>query len=62
MFSELLRSDRVFVDLRNNSDFDNMDFAPIEILSNSFREKKSENSDLINYSFEIRFAYEQINR
>lgn len=62
LFEELLRSDRVFMDLRNNSEFDNMDFAPVEILSKKFNELKSENSELINYTIEIRFAYEQINR
>lgn len=62
MFGDLIRSPRVFADLRNDSRFPNMDFAPVEVLTNTFRELKTENSDLIQYSFDIRFAYEQINR
>lgn len=62
MFEDLIKSDRVFVDLRNNSDFPNVDFFPVEILKNSITPIKTENGELPQYTFDMRFAFEQIDR
>jgi len=62
MFLNLLRSNRVFIDLTNDPDFDNVDFFPVEVLTNSVTEKKAENEQLPQYAVKIRFAFEQISR
>lgn len=62
MFEDLIKSPRVFMDLRNNAEFDNMDFAPVEILERRFKEMKTINGDLPEYEIDIRFAFEEVNR
>ena len=63
MFEDLLISDRVFLDTRSLSEFSNIDFMPIEVLSNSLKPITFENDfEIPQYSFEIRHSFEQINR
>jgi len=62
MVLNLIRSDRVFVDLRNDDNFPNVDFFPVEVLRNTFRPLKTENSELPQYTVKVRFAFEQISR
>ncbi len=63
MFEDLMRSDRVFIDLRNDAEFSNVDFFPVEVLKNSFKPIKTENKgDIPQFAFDIRFAFEQIDR
>ena len=62
MFEDLMKSNRVFVDLRNNPDFENIDFAPIEILERRFKPMETVNGQLPQYEIDIRYAYEEVNR
>ncbi len=62
MFEDLTRSNRVFIDLRNDPEFDNVDFLPIEVLETSFKPKKEENNQLAQYKMKFRFAFEEIDR
>ena len=57
---DLIDSIRVFLDVRNDDRFPDMNFAPVEILTNSFAPKKSENDELGIYSINWRFAYDEI--
>lgn len=62
MFDDFMRSDRVFIDLRNNAEFSNVDFFPVEVLTKSFKPVKLETNEIPQYSINIRFAFEQIDR
>lgn len=62
MFEDLIKSPRVFMDLRNNAEFDNMDFAPVEVLERRFKEMTTITGDIPQYEIDIRFAFEEVNR
>ena len=59
---DLIKSNRVFLDVRNDTRFTDMDFVPVEILTKTLKPKKSENAEIGQYSINFRFAFEEISR
>ena len=59
---DLIQSPNVFLDVRNNDNFDNIDFVPVEILTDSIQRFKPENQEIIQYSIQFRFAFEKTTR
>ncbi len=59
---DLIKSNRVFLDVRNDTRFPDMDFVPVEILTKTLKPKKSENAEIGQYSINFRFAFEEISR
>lgn len=59
---DLIKSDVVFLDVRNDPRFPDMEFAPIEITTRRLKPKKSENGELGQYDINFRFAFEEIAR
>ena len=59
-FEDMLLSTRVFLDVRNNSDvrFNDMNYVPLIINTNSMRRFKSENQELAQYTVKCELAYE----
>ena len=59
---DLIKSSVVFLDVRNDDRFPDMDFIPVEILTKTLKPKKSDNAEIGQYSINFRFAFEEISR
>ena len=62
MLVDLINSDQAFLDVRNDGDFPDADFLPIEILTRTIEEAKSENQELAQFTIQYRFSFDKIGR
>lgn len=62
MVSDLILSQRVYLDVRNNPDYPDMEFMPVEILTRTIQEAESENMDLAQFTINWRFSFDKIGR
>lgn len=62
MMADLINSPRVFLDVRNDPDNPNSKFFPVEILTKTIQEAKSENMDLAQFEILWRFSFDEIGR
>ena len=62
MLEDLFKSKRAFLDVRNDSNYPDVDFLPIEVISRNIAKQKQENNTAPQYSMQWRFAFEEVNR
>lgn len=64
MIKDLIKSTEVFLDVRNDDRFPgpSVEFVPVEILTKSFKDAKSENQQLLQQQIQFKFAFEDITR
>ncbi len=62
MLEDLFKSKRAFLDVRNDSNYPDVDFLPIEVISRNIENQKQENHTAPQYSMQWRFAFEEVYR
>lgn len=62
MMVDLINSDRVFLDVRSDPNFPDVEFFPVEILTKQLVEQKAENRELPQYPIDFRFSFDKIGR
>ncbi len=62
MIRDLIKSTDVFLDVRTDADFPDVDFLSIEILTRSHKTQKSENSELLQKTIRYRFSFDEVTR